>query len=175
MIVSAKTTTLFILISFTVCISPKNIQAECIDGDCVNGQGTYIWPNGDKFVGEWTNGKRNGKGSFIWPEGDLYAGDWKNGKDNGQGDYYYPGGAEQYEVEITDAELDEFGCIQGDCVNGLGTYTWPSGAKYVGAFENGERDGLGIYSFPGGQKILGIWNNGRFVGKNGSQLSKWGG
>ena len=31
--------------------------AECIKGDCTNGQGTYTWASGefagDKYVGEW--------------------------------------------------------------------------------------------------------------------------
>jgi len=26
--------------------------AECIEGDCSNGQGTYTWEDGTKYVGE---------------------------------------------------------------------------------------------------------------------------
>ena len=36
--------------------------AECIEGNCKNGQGTYTWASGenagDKYVGEWKDGKR---------------------------------------------------------------------------------------------------------------------
>ena len=31
--------------------------AQCIKGDCNNGQGTYRWESGSKYVGEWKNGK----------------------------------------------------------------------------------------------------------------------
>ena len=30
--------------------------AECIKGDCNNGQGTETFPNGYKYVGEFNNG-----------------------------------------------------------------------------------------------------------------------
>ena len=33
--------------------------AECIKGDCNNGYGTYTWNTGDKYVGEWKDGKEN--------------------------------------------------------------------------------------------------------------------
>lgn len=173
MILSAHKATLLVLISLVVFTSPKNISAECIEGNCVNGQGTYIWPNGDKFAGEWKNGKRNGHGSFIWPEGDRYTGEWKNDRNNGQGNYTYPQTGIQYFVESTTIELNKFGCIKGDCVNGRGTYSWHSGAKYVGDFVNGKRNGLGIYAFPNGQRILGVWENGRYAGKTKPKVSNW--
>ncbi len=31
--------------------------AGCIEGDCNNGYGTYTWADGDKYVGEWKDGK----------------------------------------------------------------------------------------------------------------------
>lgn len=175
MILSATKTNLFVITLFVVFCSPKNISAECIDGDCIDGLGTYLWPNGDKYVGEWKDGKRNGRGSFIWPEGDRYVGEWKNDKNNGDGNYIYSDGLSQYIVALTNAEAEGYGCVKGDCVNGLGTYTWLSGAKYVGDFENGKRNGLGIYSFPNGQRILGIWDNGRYVGKEKPRQTHWGG
>ena len=36
-----------------------NAYAECIKGNCKNGQGTYTWSSGSKYVGEWKNGKFN--------------------------------------------------------------------------------------------------------------------
>ena len=35
-----------------------SFAGECIKGDCKNGQGTYTWANGNKYVGEWKDGKR---------------------------------------------------------------------------------------------------------------------
>ena len=31
--------------------------AECTQGDCVNGQGTYTSADGAKYVGEWKDGE----------------------------------------------------------------------------------------------------------------------
>jgi len=31
----------------------SNAYARCIEGDCKNGQGTEISPDGTKYVGEW--------------------------------------------------------------------------------------------------------------------------
>ena len=31
--------------------------AECIEGDCDNGYGTYTFANGDKYIGEYKDGK----------------------------------------------------------------------------------------------------------------------
>ena len=36
-------------------------------------QGTYTFPNGDKYVGDH-NDKRNGQGTFTWANGDKYVG-----------------------------------------------------------------------------------------------------
>jgi len=36
---------------------PSTIFAECIYGNCTNGQGTYTWPNGQEYVGEFRDAK----------------------------------------------------------------------------------------------------------------------
>jgi len=165
MVFSVNKFFLLIFLVSGVLFIPGNTPAECVDGDCANGPGTYIWPNGNKYMGEWKNGKPNGKGIFIWPEGDTYVGEWNNDKKKGQGIYSCPMGAKLYFIDSTDGEIDEPGCIRGDCVNGYGIFTWISGAQYVGAFEDGEQNGPGSYSFPNGHRIEGIWNKGRYVGQ----------
>jgi len=32
-----------------ICFSPLNTFGGCIKGDCMNGQGTFIYPDGDKY------------------------------------------------------------------------------------------------------------------------------
>ena len=58
--------------------------AECIEGDCTNGQGTYTWASGefagDKYVGEWKDGKRRGRGTYTYADGTVEKGIWKNGE-----------------------------------------------------------------------------------------------
>ena len=55
-------------------------EEECIQGDCVNGYGTYIFSSGDKYVGEWKNSKYHGQGTFTYADGRVEKGIWENGK-----------------------------------------------------------------------------------------------
>ena len=64
-----------------------NAYAECIEGDCRNGQGTETWSNGTKYVGEFKNGKLHGQGTITWVSGDKYVGEHKDGERHGQGTY----------------------------------------------------------------------------------------
>ena len=50
-----------------------------------NGQGTYTFPDGKKYVGKWKDGKYNGEGIFTRPNGSKYVGEFKDGERNGQG------------------------------------------------------------------------------------------
>jgi hypothetical protein len=61
--------------------------AECIKGDCTNGYGTYTFASGNKYVGEFKDGKRHGQGTFTTADGGKYVGEWKDGKPHGQGTF----------------------------------------------------------------------------------------
>jgi antitoxin component YwqK of YwqJK toxin-antitoxin module len=116
----------------------------CIKGDCENGQGTYTFTNGNKYVGEYKDGKPNGQGTFTYNDGDKYVGEYKDGKRNGQGTFTYNDG-DKYVGEYKDG-----------LKNGQGTYTWASGSKYVGEFKNSEFNGQGTYTYDDGS----IWHSG---------------
>jgi len=44
-----------------------------------NGQGTFTYPDGQKYVGRWKDDKRNGQGTSTYPDGGKYVGRWKDG------------------------------------------------------------------------------------------------
>ncbi len=48
-------------------------------------------------------------------------------------------------------------CVKGDCMEGHGTYLYPSGAQYTGAFSNGMINGFGTLQFSNGDKYIGFW------------------
>lgn len=51
-----------------------------------DGKGTYTWANGEVYVGEWEQGKRNGIGDFTYTkdgEAVLKSGIWEDGKYTG--------------------------------------------------------------------------------------------
>ena len=66
--------------------------AECIKGDCNNGYGTYTYANGNKYVGEYKNGKIHGQGTYTWANGNKYVGEFKDAKRNGLGTYTFANG-----------------------------------------------------------------------------------
>ena len=54
-----------------------------------NGQGTLFHSSGNKYVGEFKDNQRNGQGTNTWVSGDKYVGEWKDNKRNGQGTYTF--------------------------------------------------------------------------------------
>ena len=70
-----------------------------VENGVPNGLGFMIYPNGNKYVGSWKNGKKN-EGTYTWSKGDEYVGEYKDGKTwNGTG-------------------YDKNGNIEGKTVNG---------------------------------------------------------
>ena len=45
-----------------------------------HGKGTFTFPDGEKYVGEYKDGKRHGKGTCISQDGEKYVDEYKDGK-----------------------------------------------------------------------------------------------
>ncbi len=54
--------------------------AECIQDNCINGQGTYTYADGEKYVGEWKDGKRYGRGTLTKPDGETVQSIFEDGE-----------------------------------------------------------------------------------------------
>lgn len=98
----------------------EDTKTGCIEGDCQNGQGTYIDSDGNKYVGQFKNGKYNGQGTLTFSNGSEYVGGFKDDLYNGQGTYTYSDGS-KYVGEFKD-----------ELFNGQGTYTNTSGCEFSG-------------------------------------------
>ena len=48
----------------------------------MNGKGIMSYADGDKYDGDWKDGKKNGKGIMSYADGEKYDGDWKDDKIN---------------------------------------------------------------------------------------------
>ena len=115
--------------------------------------GTYTFNNGDKYVGEWRDDKRNGKGTDTYANGDKYVGESKDDKQNGQGTYTYANG-NRYVGEFKDGKR-----------NGQGTYTFARGDRYVGEWRDDKNNGQGTYTFDNGDKYVGEFKDNTYHGQ----------
>lgn len=145
----------------------KNIKG-CLSGDCVNGYGIYLYPSGIKYIGIFQNGIPYRQGVCYYPDGSKYIGEWVNEKRNGQGIYY----TKTHEILEGIWKNDAFigkaksakGCIDGNCVNGTGTYVYRDYTKYVGSFKNARANGYGVCYYANGDMYVGQWKAHNFDG-----------
>jgi|ERR1712232_214054 len=66
-------------------------EGEFVEGKRV-GKGTYLAANGARYDGEWSADVLHGRGIYLWPTGDKYDGEWKFNKIDGRGTYEYSNG-----------------------------------------------------------------------------------
>ncbi|MAO71412.1 MAG: hypothetical protein CMD02_02750 [Flavobacteriales bacterium] len=153
----------------------RKITKEMLN-DSYTGKGTYIYDNGNKYVGEIKDGVFDGKGVYTivngpvitgdfinglvegyavmdFLDGEKYEGQWVKNKKEGEGTYSWANG-NKYVGEWKNGQQ-----------NGKGTFTWKSGAKYVGEYKDDERNGFGTYVSSSGNKYEGEFKNGNFNGK----------
>lgn len=155
------------------------IQAQCVSGDCKNGRGTYIYPSGAKYIGDFKDGEIHGIGVCYYTNKSKYSGEWKNRYPDGKGTKTYSDGttrtglwrkgkpvddngnvlaeyiAKKKEEFADDGTNIQSGCLSGDCQNGEGIFAYPDGSKFEGHFRNGKFDGEGIFSFANGDRYVG--------------------
>jgi len=128
----------------------ENKILEISEGE---GEGSYVFTNGDEYEGEWKNGIREGNGSQSYSSGGRYEGEWKKDLWDGKGTFYEING-DKYVGQFRNWNR-----------HGHGIYTWTNGQKYDGQWIDGKRHGYGIMMFKSGEKYEGEWKNDLFNGK----------
>ena len=104
----------------------NNVLAECIKGDCVNGQGTFSSEE-MSYSGDWKDGKAHGQGLYENKKsGLIYKGDWKNSKFDGSGTLISIKG-DEYVGEFKDGRY-----------HGNGDLTYADGIVDEGVWDNGK-------------------------------------
>lgn len=97
-----------------------NSNAQCVKGNCHNGSGTYKFTNGDKYEGQWKEGKMHGRGNYEFANGDRYNGDYHDNKRDGSGVYVWKN------------KGSYTGQWKADKREGAGVFKWESSAQYNG-------------------------------------------
>ena len=80
------------LVFFIIFIFQTLSFAECIEGDCENGTGKFVYDNDSYYLGEWKDGYMHGYGKYVWPSGTFYEGELKKNFFHGQGRKTYADG-----------------------------------------------------------------------------------
>ena len=106
-------------------------------GDCQNGDGTYRFDNGDKYDGEWLDGRFSGKGIYIWESGNKYDGNWVNGRKEGYG-ILMNKKPKKFEKDISYPYIYKGGFNDGRR-NGDGIQYYHSNLIWKGIFKNGDK------------------------------------
>ncbi|MCK6691399.1 MAG: caspase family protein [Thermoanaerobaculia bacterium] len=160
-------------------LAAADASAQCVAGNCQNGQGTYVYPSGAKYIGNFRNGEIHGVGVCYYTDGSKYSGEWKSRYPDGKGTKTYSDGTkrtgmwkkgkpvddqgnilEEYiagkkEEQQDDGTNIQSGCLSGDCKNGTGVFAYPDGSKYEGEFQNGKFEGNGTFYFANNDKYVG--------------------
>ena len=167
------------------------LSAQCIQGDCQNGKGTFIYPSGAKYTGDFKNGEVHGIGVCYYTDGSKYSGEWQHRYPEGTGVKTFANGQKRIGkwrkgqpvddagnpiidaiVSTNEPKNDgaalQSGCINGDCANGIGAFAYPDGTKYEGSFVENKPQGAGTFFYADGSqksKYIGTFKGGLPNGK----------
>ena len=147
-----------------------NKPLGCVEGNCINGFGKMQFSDGN-YIGEFENNKKNGQGSYVWNDGDKYTGSWRDGNRHGLGTHIYANGA-KYIGEFEGDEKHGQGSwylpngdkFEGEWKfnerNGEGIYIWAnSGNKYIGSYLDDKKTGKGTFIWQDNTIYVGSWRD----------------
>ncbi|MEY4904541.1 MAG: hypothetical protein RLZZ292_2356 [Bacteroidota bacterium] len=152
------------------------LSAQCISGDCLSGNGTFVFDSGARYVGAFTSGKMNGQGTLTFSNGDKYIGTFFEQFREGQGKFIYTNG-NQYVGSFKRNRFSGDGTMlfksgdkyigswANDVPNGNGKYFYADGSRYEGMLVKGIIEGAGTMYYPDGTRFVGNWLEGKRNGK----------
>jgi hypothetical protein len=103
-ILSILTLVLFLNISNSV----GAFEGTCIQGNCSNGYGIFVFDDGRVYEGQWKNGVFDGMGRLVFISSSRYTGEFKKGLMHGYGKIKLLNGREiKCEVINDEIQVDE--------------------------------------------------------------------
>lgn len=150
-------------------LKTAQVQVGCINGNCENGVGTYLYKDGRKLYGQFENGFPTNQVVCYYPNGQKYIGSWEDDEKSGLGTLYTQtgkvlNGSWDKSRFLGETKNKEIGCLSGNCINGEGTYIYKDFTRYNGSFNNGLANGFGVCYYADGDIYIGEWENHTFNG-----------
>jgi hypothetical protein len=96
-----------------------------MDGQPADGFGTMLYANGNRYDGEYQNGRRNGCGTFTFKNGRRYVGEFKEDLFSGRGSWF---------LENGDRYIGQF---EYNKCNGEGVFIFADGTSQSGVWQQG--------------------------------------
>lgn len=162
--------------------------AQCIHGNCYDGRGTYVYPSGAKYSGQFRKGKIHGKGTLYFSNGNKYIGQWVDHYRQGKGQLLFTNG-DTYDGDFYHSKFQGIGQMlfangdkyqgdwTGDHMHGEGKYNYHNGDRYEGQFRKGKLHGKGTMYYHDGDRFVGLWKEnlkdgqGTYYRTNGKKIS----
>ncbi len=158
-----------------------NAKTGCISGDCLNGQGVYLFPGGAVYIGLFSKGEIHGTGLCYYLDGSKYQGEWAYGYPEGSGTKHFPDGKKwtgkwhkglpigedgaalsetAIARQLSHTYTVQSGCLRGNCESGKGLMVYPDGSRYEGYFLHNKPHGDGTFIYPNNDRYVGQFRNG---------------
>lgn len=159
-----------ILLSTISLIFILDLTAQCLQGNCGTGVGTYLYPSGAKYSGQFLNSKINGTGTLWMNNGNVYSGQWINNYREGKGKMVFKN-EDVFVGDFMHSKMQGLGTMkfaQGgqyagqwmdDLPHGKGKYQYANGETYDGLLTYGKRNGVGRYTYEDGSVYDGQWKD----------------
>jgi len=68
-------------------------ENDCCEYDLRSGNGTCLYPNGERYEGTWEYDERNGHGKHFYSNGQVFEGNWEMNKREGSGNLFFKNGS----------------------------------------------------------------------------------
>ena len=148
-----------------------SIYRGAVRGSTLHGRGEYV-SKAFKYEGEWNDGLKQGQGVYVWENGDRYEGAFAGDRPDGKGKYHFANG-DAYDGEVKQGVIagrgvyvarngDTFeGPFSNGKLEGVGVYRFASGDRYEGEMHEGRIQGSGRYYARNGDRIEGTFADGK--------------
>ena len=141
----------------------RTYRGDFVDGK-FHGFGRMTYHDeGEHYKGRFRIGVKWGRGTLWDKDGNVYMGNWRNDRRNGMGVQAFKienWQEDRYtETWIKENTENYYGEFKNDVFFGKGTYRWEDGTKYVGEWAANKKHGKGYFDHGTGYKG---WRNYEF-------------